>query len=150
MNEFVSLLGVIASIITGVATAILAYLLIRQTKTLEKTSLLASGPKIFPRFIHQNDGKTHIYLYNVGKGNAIDVHLEFWDSNDNYLAKKDRYSLTSIDVETYNPETKEWRAEYVNPKISFHGDSYSFKVKGWYMDTNETKHVIDRVYNYPP
>lgn len=144
--------GIIAGLITGVATVGLAIILIYQTKGLEKTSRLAYGPKIFPRYIVDDSGLTHIYLYNVGKGNAIDIHLKFFDMSYSPLGvgNIDRYSLASIDIQTFSPLTNTWRPEFVDTGITFDTPNFSYKISGWYRDTNDERIIVEHTYEYPP
>jgi len=145
--------GVTASFVTGIATIILAIILIKQTITLQNTSKLASGPKIFPRYIQdQMDGKIHIYLYNVGKGNAIDIQLELKDLENNSIGHGtiSRYSLTNIDVQTFSPLDGSWRPEFADTGVSFDDERFSYRITGYYRDTNEKIIRINQVYEYPP
>jgi len=140
----------LGGLLTGIATAVLVVILIIQTKKLEKSTQLGSGPKLFPRYItNENTRMTRIYVYNVGKSAAIDVHLEFTDEKNNILAREDRYSLTTIDVKTYDPEKGIWRPELVETGICFK-ENFKFRMKGWYKDLNEDKKHIDQLYEYPP
>jgi hypothetical protein len=139
-------------LLTGIATAVLVVILIIQTRKLEKSTQLGSGPKIFPRYITDpSTNITRIYIYNVGKSAAIDVHLEFTDEQNNPigLCRVDRYSLTTIDVKTYDPQKRVWRPELVETGISFEKE-FKFRVKGWYKDLNEDRENIDQLYTYPP
>jgi hypothetical protein len=152
--------------ITGIATALLAgatallagfvlwqaTLQKKQTEILQKQTQLASKPKIYPRFVHCicPCGVTYIRLYNVGKGNAIDIHLKFKDVTDKLLGYQiDRYSLLTVDIETPDGLGNK-RAELIDTGIWFTQDDFLFKVEGWYRDTNEEIIIADSTYKYPP
>lgn len=149
----------VASLITGLSTVGLVIILIWQTKNLkkqteilQKQTQLGSRPKIFPRYVSCvcPCGVTYIRLYNVGKGNAIDIHLEFKDANDQPLGYKiDRYSLLTVDIETPDG-LGNMRQELVDTGIWFTGNVFRFKIEGWYRDTNEETISANGMYQYPP
>lgn len=149
-----------ASLITGLATVGLAVILIIQTIALKKQTQLASRPKIFPRYLPitceycKRWSGTHIILHNVGKGNAIDIHLKFKDtSNGRPLGREiSRYSLLTVDIETWDPHTKMYRPEFVDTEIMFPSNrkKFEYTVIGSYRDTNEDIIPAGGKYEYPP
>ena len=78
-------------------------------------------------------------------------HLEFTDQEYKKIGKgsEDRYSLTPIDVKTYDPNKKIWRPELADTEIYFREEKFSFRVKGCYKDLNEDRKFVDQSYDYP-
>lgn len=149
----------LAGLITGFATVGLVFVLIwqtynlkKQTEILQKQTQLTSTPKIFPRYVFCvcPCGLTYIRLFNVGKGNAIDIHLEFKDANNQPLGYKiDRYSLMTMDIETPDGFGNK-RSEFIDTGIWFFEKKFEFKIEGWYRDTNEDEISANGKYEYPP
>ena len=105
--------------ITPLVTLGMLLVLVWQTRILSKQSRLASGPSIFPRFVFNDiDNKIHIHLFNVGKGNAVDIHLQFKDENNKPIGREkiDAYALLSIETEVYNQKLDKSFSDYT--KIS--------------------------------
>lgn len=141
-------------VITPLITLGMLLVLIWQTRILSKQSRLASGPSIFPRFVFNDiDNKIHIHLFNVGKGNAVDVHLQFKDTDGKLIGRQkiDAYALLTVETEVYNQKLDKSFPEYIDTGISFDvKDKVKFKIEGWYRDTNGDKIDATREYEYPP
>lgn len=142
--------NMLVELITSVATLGMVGVLIWQTRILAKQSRLSFGPAIYPRFIMIDKSK-HIHLFNVGKGNAVDIHLQFKDANGNSIGKQiESYVLINMETKTDNPKLGQAYSEYIDTGIIFSEETFRFKVEGWYRDTNGDKINATREYEYPP
>lgn len=152
---------VILEVVTGLgsgATSVLAYFLYRQTHDLRKQTQLASAPEIFPRYILTDSGRTRIYLFNVGKGNAIDIHLDFRNNDRQPLGigHIDRYTLLTIDIPIHvavglppQPESIDTGIEFIAQDFTT-DNPFRYRIEGWYRDTNEDMREVSKLYEFPP
>lgn len=142
-----------AVLITGLATVGLVVALIIQTDILAKQTRLASGPAIFPRFVNEAAPSTfrRIFLYNVGKGNAVDIYLQFKDIHGIVIGRQiEAYVLLSIETKIFNPQLGAEFPENIDTGIRFDEPQFEFKIEGWYRDTNGKKINATRYYEFPP
>lgn len=144
----------LATLLASIATLVTVAVLIVQTNIIRKQNRLAYGPVLIPRYIWNNtDSRFHIFLFNVGKGHALDINLQFKNESGDSIGRGEvqAYGLLNVEIETYNEVLGQSYREKVDTGISFaSGETLSFEITGWYRDAYGDKIKADRKYEFPP